>query len=267
MAPRTADYVKNPRRSPRAQASCLASITAAAGRFEGTTEDLNGYGCRLVSPRLVRKGEPIQLVLSHPLMTSKLRTNGRVVWTTNASPWRLGVSFDEASRADSERWFSQLLTAGEFSRSTKVPDRIPLATVVYLGSPPRYVFDVTSEELAVLQTIGAGMTIFDLLAAFPEQRSMVERALFSLLAQRLATLSRGISVHPNAWKHVFPTRPSRLPAWPHRDRTPAVVPAATRVPPGRLRTSPSAARASTAPSAGDAAWSPLFLAMIPPEHW
>src|SRR5512144_1911904 len=100
------DTIRNPRRSLRAQVACSATLTAAGGAFEARTEDVGAYGCRMVSPRLVRKGEPVQLELAHALLPERLRVSGRIVWTTDAAPWRLGIAFDEAGHAESARWFT-----------------------------------------------------------------------------------------------------------------------------------------------------------------
>jgi hypothetical protein len=269
MATLAPKCLKNPRRSPRAQARCSASIAAAAGKFEATTEDISAHGCRVVSARLVRKGEPIHLVLTYPALEAPLRVTGRVVWTTEAAPWRLGIAFDEATHAESSRWFSQLVSSGGFATPQRVPDRIPFLAVVYLGAPPRFVLDVTSEEMAVLREIRAGVSVADLVARFPGQQPLVERALFSLLAQRLVTLVRGVSVHPNAWSHVFaPQEFLQRQLVAARRPVKRSSPPVTRVPAVVLAHSgPIAAGAAAAQQAGGTGCSPVFLAMVPPERW
>ncbi len=223
MATALPDFIQNPRRSLRAQVACTAFLTAAGGSCEARTEDVGAHGCRVLSPRLVRKGEPVQLVLGHALLGEHLQVNGRVVWTTDAAPWRLGIAFDEAAHAASARWFSRLLARGGFPTPQKVPERIPVSTIVYLSAPPRFVLDVTGEEMAVLREVGTGASVLELLGRFPDERALVERALFSLLAQHLLTLARGASVHPNAWQHVFPPqpRPARAPVAAARSAAPA----------------------------------------------
>lgn len=270
MATTPVEYLENPRRSARAQVSCTASVASVAGKFEAATEDIGAHGCRILSPRLVRRGEPVQLVLSHPGLDARLRTNGRIAWTNEAAPWRLGIAFDEAMHAESTRWFSELLSAAALSTSQRVPDRIPLLAAVYLGAPPRFILDVSSLEMSVLREIGTGASIAELMAQLPGRRSVKERALFSLLAHRLLTLSRGASVHPNAWSAVFgphdPVRPQQVDAQgeARRSATPRDRPGAA---PGFPRSSVMAARAPGGPEAGRGRWSPLVVPMVPPERW
>lgn len=270
MATPPVEYLENHRRSARAQAGCSAGVASVAGEFEATTEDIGAHGCRILAPRLVRTGEPVQLVLSHPGLLSPLRTSGTIAWTTEATPWRLGIAFDRARHAESSRWFSQMVSVATLSTSQRVPDRIPLLAAVYLGAPPRFILDVTSLEMTVLREIGTGASIAEIMARLPGQRSLKERALFSLLAQRLLTLSRGASVHPNAWSAVLgphdPVRPQQVVARGEAGRpaTPRDRPSAA---PGFPRSGMIAARAPGGPEAGRARWSPLVVPMLPPERW
>ena len=241
----TIDFLKNPRRSTRVQASCSASVTSAVGAFEVATEDISAHGCRIVAPRLVRKGEPINLVLTAPGIKAPLKVNGTVAWTSIAAPWRMGISFDERNHPESTRWFSQLLSTAGLTRPERAPDRVPLQATVYLGAPPRFVLDVTPAEMALLEEIGTGTTVLELVSKFPEQRAIRERALFSLLAQRLATLTRGVSVHPNAWGPVFGAQGATV----------------------RPRTAERREAAAAGREPGAARGTPIFVPMIPPAAW
>jgi hypothetical protein len=243
----TIDFLKNPRRATRVQASCSASVTSAVGAFEAATEDISALGCRIVAPRLVRKGEPINLVLTAPGIKAPLKVNGTVAWTTSAAPWRMGIAFDERNHPESTRWFSQLLSAAGLTRPERAPDRIPLQATVYLCAPPRFVLDVTPAEMALLEEIGTGTTVLELVSKLPEQRAIMERALFSLLAQRLATLSRGVSVHPNAWGAVLGGREA------------VVGPRAVE--------QRDTARTAAVRESGAARGTPIVVPMIPPTAW
>src|SRR5512142_2513579 len=125
-----AEFIQNPRRSPRAPARCRTAVVSASGTFEATTEDVGGHGCQLVSPRLVRRGEPVQLVVSHETMKEPLRVAGRVAWASDRAPWRLGIAYDEGSLAVTQAWFDELLPRiPGLSAFRRIPDRIPIDAV------------------------------------------------------------------------------------------------------------------------------------------
>ncbi len=105
------EFVQNPRRAHRAPARCLTSVVSAQGAFDATTEDVGGHGCQLVSPLLVRRGEPVQLVVAHEAVKQPLRVAGRIAWASERPPWRLGIAYDEASHGQSEAWFDELLAS------------------------------------------------------------------------------------------------------------------------------------------------------------
>src|SRR5512141_2568163 len=126
------EHLQNPRRSPRAPARCRTTVISAGGAFEATTEDVGGHGCQLVSPRPVRKGEPIQLVVSHEAMKDSLRVAGRVAWASDRAPWRLGIAYDEGALEATQAWFDELLSRMPgLSAFRRIPDRIPLDAVIY----------------------------------------------------------------------------------------------------------------------------------------
>jgi hypothetical protein len=198
------EFIENPRRSPRAPARCQVAVVSARGAFEADTEDIGAHGCRLASPRLVRKGEPVQLAVEHRDVRGALRLHASIAWTSAASPWRLGVAFDSQAHAESGRWFSRLLGAVPgLAPLHRFPQRIRADARVFLGPPPRRLVDLAREEVALLRDIGPGRSVADLRAADPEGWSARRHVLFSLLAQRLATLERGASVHPDAWRPLL----------------------------------------------------------------
>lgn len=254
-----AEFIQNPRRSPRAPVRCRANVVSAQGSFEAATEDVGGHGCQLVSPRLVRKGEPIQLVLSHEVMSELLRVSGRVAWASERAPWRLGIAYDDAILGASQAWFDELLARvpdlGVFRR---IPDRIPLDAVVYLGAPPKFLADFTPDEVAVLRSLGSGTSVAELRALLRDRWQEALRALFSLLAHHRVTLSRGASVHPDAWKKVLAEAESSLAVEalrlsPAPDLTPRPMPlraeAVARPPPARPGMTPPPARPAPSPPA------------------
>jgi hypothetical protein len=203
------EFIENPRRTPRAPARCRVGVVAAGGAFEAATEDLGAHGCRLASPQLVRKGEPVQLALEHGGVRRPLRVHASIAWTSETSPWRLGVAFDRAAHAESGRWFSSLLAAVPgLGTERRVPERIAADARVYLGAPPRRVVDLSRAEADLLRAIGPGRSVVDLRGADLDGWQARCHVLFSLLAQRHATLARGTSVHPDAWRPILGAAPA-----------------------------------------------------------
>jgi hypothetical protein len=278
-----AQFIVNPRRAPRAPARCRVTVVCAAGTFEAATEDIGPRGCQLVSPARFAKGDGLELTISSAQVPSALRMPGVVAWASEQPPWRAGVAFDDALLAMSGRWFERLVAAtpglGTFQR---VPERIPLDASIYLGPPPRFLLDFTVDEAMLLRAIASGVRLDELQARLRADWPAAQRALFSLMARHLVTLSRGQAAHPDAWKKILaeieaslaletlgggapasvtvspPPRPppaasSRLPGpapggAPTPPPIPAPVPAARAVPAGR------AAPAARAAGGEDSGW-------------
>ncbi len=202
-------FLENPRRAPRLRARCWAAVTSARGAFDAETEDVGAIGCRLSSPRFVNPGEPILVRLYAQGLRDGLRVPARIAWTSQVSPWRLGVAFDPDARATTQEWLDRLLEiAPGIPASPRVPERIALRAGVWLGPPPRLMVDLSADELELVRAIGEGTTVGALHARYRQRWTTLQPAFFSLLARRLATLQRGASVHPVSWKHLLP-EPSR----------------------------------------------------------
>lgn len=237
-------YIENPRRAPRAPARCSTKVICSAGIFEAETEDVGSHGCQIVSPRAVKQGEPVKLTISSARLADALRLSGRVAWASARAPWRLGVAFEEGALGDSGRWFDRFVAAHPgLASARRIPPRIPVEAMIYLGPPPRFLIDFDRHEAALLRAVGSGTSIGELLARLQDDRGPTQRALFSLLAHQHLTLARGASVHPEAWKRILadleatlaveglaaaPTPPPLRPAPPPR-RPPVAAP--TPVPP------------------------------------
>jgi hypothetical protein len=197
------DFIENPRRAPRVMARCLAAVTAGRRTFDAETEDVGAAGCRLSSPRYVHRGDPILLRLYQHGLSDGIRVPGRIAWTSERSPWRLGVAFDRDARLATDAWFARLVAASPGLRAQpRVPARIALRSMVYLGPPPRVIVDLSDEQLELIRAIGEGTTIRALHDRFHERWMALQPVFFALLAHRHLTLQRGTSVHPAAWKRI-----------------------------------------------------------------
>lgn len=204
-------FIENLRRTPRILACCEVQVASSAGQFSAGTHDVSAQGCRLVSPRALAVGETVRMLLRHAGLTTHLRLAGRVASSTGAAPWKLGIVFDPSSLDASTRWFSQLRRFLGLPEKQGLPELIPVSAMVYLGAPPLVPVDLNREELALLSSIRDGAAVADLLARFRELRPAMERALFSLLAQRYATLSRSEAVHPTVWRAFLALQRSAVP--------------------------------------------------------
>jgi hypothetical protein len=199
-----AEFILNPRRTPRAPVRCRAEVAGPHGPFESDTEDIGSMGCQVVSPRVVRKGDGLYLSITNEKVAERLEVSGRVAWVAAQAPWRVGVAFDEGCLSRSARWFDRLLSAYPgLAGYRKVPDRIPTDATVYLGPPPRFLLDFTADETMLLRAIASGARVDELMARLRSVWPAAQRALFSLIARQAVTLLRGQAVRPDAWRKVL----------------------------------------------------------------
>jgi hypothetical protein len=201
---RMAQYISNPRRAPRAPARCQVAVISAATSFDAETEDIGSYGCQIVSPTRLARGERVDLAVTNDQLPDALRIPGAIAWVSPRPPWRLGVAFDEALHAVSDRWFEKLIAAHPgLGALRRAPDRIAIEAMVYLGPPPRFLHDFTPEEATLLRAIGSGARVDELRTRLRREWPAMERALFSLLARQAVTLARGQAAHPTAWQKIL----------------------------------------------------------------
>ncbi|HET9552311.1 MAG TPA: PilZ domain-containing protein [Anaeromyxobacteraceae bacterium] len=197
-------YIVNPRRAPRAPSRCAALVEAPAASWRTETEDIGPHGCQLVSPSPVGRGIVVQLTVACDRVPGELRVAGRVAWVSSQPPWRVGVAFAEAARPAASAWFERLVAAspglGAFRR---VPDRLSVDAMIFLGPPPRLVVDFTADEVQVLSHVAAGITVADLRSRLQAAWPAAQRALFSLMARQAVTISRAAASHPAAWRRVL----------------------------------------------------------------
>lgn len=243
----------NPRRAPRAPTRCRVAVGSPQGSFDAETEDIGSMGCQLVSPRLVRKGDAVQLQVTNAKVAQPLAVTGRVAWVSAQAPWRVGVAFDDGTRQEAARWFDLLVAAhpglGGYRR---VPDRIRADSTVYLGPPPKFLVDFNGEEATLLRAIASGARLDELMARLRDRWPGAQRALFSLIARQAVTFQRGQAVHPDSWKRILseveaslaveemgkepaalvsppprfvPPAPAKAPAPPPADHVPLATPA------------------------------------------
>jgi len=198
------EFILNPRRSPRAPVRCRVQIITGQGNVDAETEDVGMRGCQLISPRLMRRSEPVRLVISHPRLREPLEAAGRVAWASPQEPWRLGIAFDEGSQKFARRWYEKLVeTVPGIPTLDRIPEKIAADASLFLGTPPKFVVDFSPDEAIVLRSLGSGARIDELKAKLNDRWVPCQRAIFSLLARHHVTLARGHAVHPEAWKKIL----------------------------------------------------------------
>lgn len=199
-----AQFIVNPRRAPRAAARCRAAVVSPTGAFDAETEDIGPRGCQVVSPTLVRSGDALEVAVTSEKVPEPLKARGKVTWVSEQPPWRVGIAFEDAYVPSAERWFEKLVAGtpgiGPFRR---VPEKIAVETMVYLGPPPRFLVDFSAEEAALLRAIASGARLDELMMRLRHTWPAAQRALFSLLARQAVTLSRGHAAHPDQWKSIL----------------------------------------------------------------
>lgn len=198
------EFLVNPRRSPRAPARCRAQLRVTDAAWETPTEDVGPHGCKVIVPRALTPGTPVQVALRNAAMPEPLVVAGRVAWVAPSAPHRAGIAFVEGAHVASTRWFDQLLSANpELSWARRTPSHLPMDAMVFLGPPPKYLFDFSRDEAAVLRHVASGATVREVRNALRERAEASTRAIFSLLARRHLTFARGASVHPTAWRRIL----------------------------------------------------------------
>lgn len=209
------EYLENPRRAPRAPVRCPTRVVTAWGRFDAETADVGPRGCQLVSPRPVRRGEPVHLLISNPNRATKLEQlelNAHVAWASACAPWRLGAVFAPAGQRG-DRWYAGLIASfPDLEAYRRLPERIPMDAIIYLGRPPSAVIDFTLDECELLRAIASGARIDDLRARFHHGWPGALRALFSLLARCHVTSSRRAAVDPALWSRILGVPSHEAPA-------------------------------------------------------
>jgi hypothetical protein len=201
---RMGDFIVNPRRAPRAPARCLAQVESQGGTFQAETEDIGPHGCQLVAPSALARGLTLHLTVTNPRVQAPLLLAGRVAWVSPREPYRVGVAFVEPARPSATRWFEALCAAYPgLGNLRRVPERLPVDAMLFLGPPPKFLADFTADEIEVLRHIASGTAVEDLQTRLAPHWPASQRALFSLMARQHVTVSRGAAAHPASWKQIL----------------------------------------------------------------
>jgi len=196
-----ANEIHNPRRVPRAPASCEARCLLPGGGFWASdTTDVSPGGIQLHAPGPFNVGDPLKLTLTSERVEGLLATTGRVAWASTKPPWRIGVAFDAPFTGDSARWFEKLLAAYPgLATFQNAPSSIETSTTIFLGPAPRVAPDLTRDEATLLRAVGAGTTAARLREQLLDDWPALEGSLFALLGKKHLTLDPGAAGPVDAW--------------------------------------------------------------------
>jgi hypothetical protein len=196
-------FIVNPRKAVRIPVQCDAWLLAGRRGWTTRTEDVGAHGCRVLAPERIREGDEVHLDLTCPRSPSKLEVRGRVAWAGGGGPWRLGIAYAVPDQAAASSWFDEVLRSHgqlRWSGSDRVPERIGLHTLLFVGPFPRGSPQLGDEEAAVLLLACARPTAKQFRQAMAADWTRAERALFALLARGLVTLDRSKEGDAAAWR-------------------------------------------------------------------
>ena len=124
-----AEFIVNPRRAPRAPARCRTAVVSASGSFEAETEDIGAYGCQVVSPKGVRKGDPVRITIANDKVPNPIQVAGSAA-SSKAIPTRHGKrALTQATRPVTWSAFGTLSFAIVIRRES--PLRTPLGETTW----------------------------------------------------------------------------------------------------------------------------------------
>lgn len=166
--------------------------------WRAETEELGPRGCALVSPRVVPVGRRVELAFEVPGV-GRVRARGRVIWARPEPPARLGLALEP--RPSDRDGFERLLAAHP-PLAPAVRDHLAPSATLHLGLPPRLVVDFTPDELAVLERVGDGVAVEQLLRDVGGS-DRVRGAVFALLERRHLALAPVDGGGRAAWAAVL----------------------------------------------------------------
>lgn len=203
-------FIENPRKALRLPLQCGTELDSSAGTGWCFTENVSALGCRLVTAHPVAVGTWLRVRITGPRASALLEARAQVLWSTGERPWRLGARFDEAGRRAAEHWLDVVAAQDlDLLLHERVPDRLGLATRLYVTAPPAVPPDLDDEEEAVLRLACRQPTVGDLRRRLGVDWSRAQRALFALLTRGVLTLDAAEAGDPGGWWRLLGVSPLR----------------------------------------------------------
>jgi hypothetical protein len=196
-----AEYVENPRRSPRAPIRCEARVALREGGFwAGPTSDYGPRGCQLVAPAHHEPGSRIFLELANARVAGQHHLSGRIAWCATVPPWRIGVAFDEGSAEVARRFFDRLAAAYPgLDTCGRAPDRLPVDANLAPAPVPGVEPALVPGERRILRAIGAGVTAGALRDGLGPEWAASVHLLFALIGRRYVVVGPPDRESAAAW--------------------------------------------------------------------
>src|SRR5512133_1719863 len=183
------EFVNNPRRAPRALVGCEARVALKSGTFfKGPTVDCGPTGCQIVAPAPLPQDERVFMELRNECVPAPSFLSGRVAWTAEEAPFRLGVQFDPGCQDDAALFYGRLAAAyPDLVEVDGLPDRVALdARIVPCDCEGDEAVMPGEEEL--LLAIGSGISLRELREKLGVRWPAKLVPLFALLARRLLAI-------------------------------------------------------------------------------
>lgn len=181
--------ILNPRGSPRVPVGCTARIALRAGSFVATTiVDVGPGGFGVELPLRSEAGERVFVELRADRVPGTYLATGRIAWVSEATPWRCGIAFDEASTRTAARFFERLAGAyPDLVGERQLVESVPEDAVLAPTQPPAH-DALAPAEAEILRQLGDGAEVRALRERLGPRWSA--NALFSLLGRRAVEIRR-----------------------------------------------------------------------------
>jgi hypothetical protein len=195
-----AEFILNPRRTPRAAVRCEARIALREGGFwSSPTSDYGPRGCLVLAPVRLEPGSRVFVELVNERVPAPVGLAGHVAWTAREAPWRMGIAFDGGSAGAAGGFFAQLTAAYPgIDTYGQAPDRIPEDAPLAPAAPPPFEPQLSDEEAQVLAALGPGLRADALRAKLGDGWGR-GYGLFSLLGRRYLVIGEPDEAAAAAW--------------------------------------------------------------------
>lgn len=196
-----AEFILNPRRTPRAAVRCEARIALRAGGFWASpTSDYGPRGCQVLAPVRLEPGARVFVELVNERIPVPAALAGHVAWTAPEAPWHMGIAFDGGSAMAAGGFFDQLTAAYPgIDTYGQAPDRIPDDAPLAPAAPPPFAPQLTDDEAGVVAALGPGLRADALREKLGAGWEAGVHGLFSLLGRRYVVLGEPDDAAASAW--------------------------------------------------------------------
>jgi hypothetical protein len=180
------EFIQSPRRSQRMPVRCGARVAFRSGNFvASSTIDMGAGGCRVETTGRVNPGEQALVELRDANVFGAHLLSGRVVWSSDAAPWRCGIAFDRGSARAAAALFEQMRAAyPDVARRSDRVEKIPARALITPAPVPGRAA-LAPAEAELLRALGKGAELGALRDRLGKRWAQCIHALFSLVERRV----------------------------------------------------------------------------------